>query len=108
MLEIYNLLDPDPKNTQIFAATHISLGSYHAGIVCNDVSTNYEFVPVPLGQKLILDEFKNYLLSLWDHQWKQKDEEVCKLIRIYNERQLDDNTKASKDKDGKTNVAFTK
>ena len=25
------------------------------------------------------------MLNLWDHQWKQKDEEVCKLIRIYNE-----------------------
>jgi len=47
-IEIYNLLDPDPR-LQIFAATHISLGSYHAGIVCNDVSTNYDFVPVPSG-----------------------------------------------------------
>ena len=46
-LEIYNLLDPDPRENQIFAATHISLGSYHAGVVCNDVSTNYDFVLVP-------------------------------------------------------------
>jgi len=44
----FHLLDPDPsRSEQVFCAQHISFGSYHAGVVCDDISTNYPFTPVP-------------------------------------------------------------
>lgn len=47
----FNLLDP-PSNSklyQVLVAQHISYGSYHAGVVCNDISTNYDFEPLPMA-----------------------------------------------------------
>ncbi len=42
---IHKLLDPPRQSgEQINYATHISLGAYHGAVVCNDLTTNYEFV----------------------------------------------------------------
>jgi len=40
----FTLLDSNLKSTQIYSATHLCYGMYHAGVVCNDVDTNQELV----------------------------------------------------------------
>lgn len=45
---IYSLLDPLPrKGYQVYAAQQLSFGSYHAGVVCDDVSTPGKLEPLP-------------------------------------------------------------
>ena len=47
----FDLLDPDPKfKDQVNCALHVSCGSYHGGVVTNDISTDYEFTPLPSAQ----------------------------------------------------------
>ena len=46
-------------------ASHISYGQYHAGIVANDISTNYEWEELPVSQKEIVDDFAKFLLKMY-------------------------------------------
>ena len=45
---LYNLKTGQKNSEQVFVAMHISYGQYHAGVVCNDISTNYEFERLPV------------------------------------------------------------
>ena len=77
-LNAFALLDPDPNNgDQVFCAQHISYGSYHAGVVCNDVSTDYDFSPLGIGEKDILEEFEMFLLRYWKELEKQNLKEIA-------------------------------
>lgn len=65
-------------------AQHISYGSYHAGVVCNDISTDYEFDLVPSAQQDILAEFKKFLFTYWDELQKtEKNNQVKAVQRQY-------------------------
>ena len=82
------MLDPDPNNgDQVFCAQHISYGSYHAGVVCNDISTDYEFTPLGLGEKDILDEFEAFLLRYWKELEKQNLKEIAVVQAQYYHKQ---------------------
>ena len=61
-LNAFNLLDPlVSSGNQVFCAQHVSIGSYHGGVVCHDITTNYDFTPLPNAQQEVLKEFKNFL-----------------------------------------------
>jgi hypothetical protein len=83
-LNAFALLDPDPRNgDQVFCAQHISSGSYHSGVVCNDISTNYDFTPLGLGEKEILEEFEAFLLRYWKELEKQNLKEIAVIQAQY-------------------------
>ena len=46
----FTMLDNAKTEYQTYFANHVSFGSYHAGVVCNDVDTNYEFEELPMRQ----------------------------------------------------------
>ena len=76
----FNLLDPDPaRKEQVYCAQHISFGAYHAGIVCNDIATDYPFVPVPQSQRDVLNELKDRLLKIWKELDTQQNEQMKAL-----------------------------
>lgn len=77
----FSMLDPCSSSEQVYYCTHVSYGQYHAGVVCNDVSTNYDFAPLPGSQRELLEEFKEYLLRCWQEQEKQDAREV-QLLQI--------------------------
>lgn len=52
-------------------ATHASFGTYHAGVVCNDVDTNYELEKLPQSHQDLLSLFKVPLLKKWDVREKE-------------------------------------
>ena len=87
----FNLLDPPPgNNEQVFVAMHISYGQYHAGVVCNDISTNYEFERLPVLQQDILEKFKEFLLRRWKHLEEQENQEEIKAIQQqYHQKQVE-------------------
>jgi hypothetical protein len=72
-VSIFTLLDPHEKSgQQVYTAQQISFGSYHAGVVCNDVSTPGPFMPLPGSQQAILEDFKKFLLRLWN-SWEKSE-----------------------------------
>lgn len=70
----------------MYCAQHISFGAYHAGVVCNDIATNYPFVPVPQSQRDVLNELKDRLLKIWKELDTQQNEQMKALWQAYNER----------------------
>lgn len=64
---IHKLLDPPrSSNEQINYATHISLGAYHGGVICHDITTNYEFIYLSGNIRSILDDLTIFLFKTWD------------------------------------------
>ena len=62
----FKLLDPpETLNEQVYIASHVSYGQYHAGVVVNDISTNYEFEVIPFLQMMILEDFEKFLLNCY-------------------------------------------
>ena len=78
----FTLLDNAKTDFQTYFATHVSFGSYHAGVVCNDVDTNYEFEELPLSQQVYLDKFKEFLLNSWNTLEKESNPPNEEIIRI--------------------------
>lgn len=72
--DVFGLLNCKISNsvTQYFC-THIDLGTYHGGVICNDVDTNYEFKKLLQSQRDILDEYKKYLLGKWEKLDRNKN-----------------------------------
>lgn len=84
----FTLLDPDPGNDdQVFCAMHLSYGAYHAGVVCNDVSTNYDFTGLPSAQQEVLEEFQDFLLKFWKELEKQNLREIELIQKQYEKKQ---------------------
>jgi hypothetical protein len=49
----------------------MSYGQYHAGIVANDISTNYEWEELPMNQREIVNDFAKFLLKMYSELEKQ-------------------------------------
>jgi len=84
---VFHLLDPDPsKRDQVYCAQHISFGAYHAGVVCDDVSTSYPFEPVPPAQLALLHELRDHLLKIWQELERQRHAEIQSIRRQWAEK----------------------
>jgi len=52
-------------------------------VVCNDISTNYEFEELPAAQSYILDDLKEFLLRKWKELERKNSAEVETLHDQY-------------------------
>jgi hypothetical protein len=67
--DVFNLLGGKPSRQTVLqqcSAKHVSLGTYHGGVVCNDVDTDYEFKPLGSNCREILMEMREHLVGEWD------------------------------------------
>ena len=62
---------------------HISFGQFHGGVVCNDIYTNYEFVPMSSSHQEILIEIKDFLFKYWDTLERGKTDSKKEILEIY-------------------------
>lgn len=79
-LSALNLLDPSAeRKEQVYCAMHVSLGTYHGGVVVDDISTNYPLELLPPYQNDILQGLKEHCLKVWDELVKSKQEQVMMI-----------------------------
>ena len=69
----FNLLDPPLINKeQVYVASHVSYGQYHAGMCVNDISTNYDWEELPMQCMITLENFEKFLLLMYSELEKQE------------------------------------